>query len=135
MALGRGHAGAAGAYQAKFGSDYTASTVVNFILRDRDNPGNVLSMVEQARHNARMVRTGITREVWEAVNESWMILKEELARTVPKRGWAACSTSSAASPRWCAGRWKARCCATTSTISPAPAASSNGPTTPRAFST
>jgi uncharacterized alpha-E superfamily protein len=74
--------GLQGAYQAKFGSDYTASTVVNFILRDRDNPGNVLSMVEQARHNARMVRTGITREVWEAVNESWMILKQELARTV-----------------------------------------------------
>ncbi len=74
--------GLQGAYQAKFGSDYAGSNVFNFILRDRDNPGNVLSMVEQARHNARMVRTGITREVWEAVNESWMILKQELARTV-----------------------------------------------------
>jgi uncharacterized alpha-E superfamily protein len=74
--------GLQGAYQAKFGNDYAASNVFNFILRDRDNPGNVLLMVEQARHNARMVRTGITREVWEAVNESWMVLKQELARTV-----------------------------------------------------
>lgn len=70
------------AYEAKFGADYAGTNVFNFVLRDRDNPGNVLSIVEQARHNARMVRTGITREVWEAVNESWMILKEELAHPV-----------------------------------------------------
>jgi hypothetical protein len=70
------------AYEAKYGDDYNGTQVYNFVLRDRDNPGNVLAIVEQARHNARMVRTGITREVWEAVNESWMILKHELGRSV-----------------------------------------------------
>ena len=59
--------------------------VFNFILRDRDNPGSVLSMLENARTNARSVRTAITREVWESTNESWMLLKEMLSRPVRER--------------------------------------------------
>jgi uncharacterized alpha-E superfamily protein len=70
------------AYEAKFGSDYAGPNVINFILRDRDNPGNVLTMCELARTNARMVRAGITREVWESVNDSWLKMRELLARPV-----------------------------------------------------
>ena len=64
------------------GLDYSAANVVNFILRDKDNPGSILNMVHYARSNARAVRTAITREVWEATNESWMVLKDLLARPV-----------------------------------------------------
>lgn len=71
---------------AATGSDYTGAAVTNFILRDRDNANSVLRMVEQARTNARMVRTAITREVWEATNESWMILRDLLARPVREPG-------------------------------------------------
>ena len=39
-------------------------------------------MIELARSNARSVRTALTREVWEATNESWMVLREMLARPV-----------------------------------------------------
>lgn len=74
--------GLQGAYEAKFGREYTGVQVCNYILRDRDNTGNVLAMCEQARTNARMVRAGITREVWESVNENWMRLKDLLARPV-----------------------------------------------------
>jgi uncharacterized alpha-E superfamily protein len=56
--------------------------VVNFLLRDRDNPGSVLSAVEAARMNARLVRTALTREVWEAVNECWMAMNDALKRPV-----------------------------------------------------
>ena len=70
------------AYEKKYGREYSGPQVFNFILRDKDNPGNVLVMCEQARFNARMVRAGITREVWEAVNETWMRLKELLSRPV-----------------------------------------------------
>jgi len=42
----------------------------------------VLQMIEAARTNARVVRTSITNEVWEAINESWMILRDLLARPV-----------------------------------------------------
>lgn len=59
--------------------------VVNFMLRDKANPGSVMSAVEEARSNARLVRTALTREVWEAVNECWMVLKELLARPVRER--------------------------------------------------
>ncbi|MBK6800686.1 alpha-E domain-containing protein [Novosphingobium sp.] len=69
------------AYEAAH-SSYTGVQVWNFMLRDKANPGNVLAMIEAARTNARAVRTALTREVWEAVNESWMLLKEAMARPV-----------------------------------------------------
>ena len=56
--------------------------VFNFLLRDRDNPASVLQMIENARTNARVVRTSLTNEVWEATNETWMILRELLSRPV-----------------------------------------------------
>lgn len=62
--------------------EFTCALVTNFVLRDRDNAGSVLAMIENARTNARMVRTAITREVWEATNEAWMVLTEVLARPV-----------------------------------------------------
>jgi uncharacterized alpha-E superfamily protein len=62
--------------------DHLGPQVVNYILRGPDNPLSVLSMIEGARTNARSVRTAITREVWEATNESWMVLRDLLARPV-----------------------------------------------------
>jgi len=61
----------------------TADTVSDYLLRDRDNPSSVLSCIEVARSNARMVRTALTRETWESVNEAWMLLKPVLAQPVP----------------------------------------------------
>ncbi len=52
------------------------------MLRDRANPSSVLSVIEAARNNARMVRTALTREVWEATNDCWITLKDLLARPV-----------------------------------------------------
>ena len=62
--------------------EFSCAQVTNFVLRDRDNAGSVLCMIENARTNARMVRTAITREVWEATNEAWMVLTEVLAKPV-----------------------------------------------------
>ncbi|WP_226019725.1 alpha-E domain-containing protein [Novosphingobium sp. FKTRR1] len=69
-------------FEARFGGEYGGAQVFNYVLRDKENPGSVLRMIEGARTNARMVRTGITREVWQAVNESWMKLRDMLARPV-----------------------------------------------------
>ena len=68
-------------YRQRF-DDYTGAQVFNFILRGPDNPASVLSMIENARTNARAVRTGLTREAWEATNEAWMQLRDMLARPV-----------------------------------------------------
>lgn len=74
-------AGVRAAYDAKY-DVYTAAHVVDFLLRDVANPSSVISSIEKARTNARMVRTALTTEVWEAVNESWMALKDALRRPV-----------------------------------------------------
>ncbi len=62
--------------------DFSGPQVFNYILRDRDNPGSVLNMLEYARTNARVVRTSITNSVWEAINEGWLTLRDMLSRPV-----------------------------------------------------
>lgn len=69
------------AYEAN-GADFAGAQVCDFVLRGRTNTESVLSMFERARTNARTCRSAITLEVWEAVNESWMILRDVLARPV-----------------------------------------------------
>ena len=64
------------------GLEFSAAVVANYVLRAPENSNSVLAMIDNARTNARMVRTAITREVWENTNESWMILTEALARPV-----------------------------------------------------
>lgn len=74
-------AGVAGGYMAAH-QDFTSTRVVDFLLRDPANPSSILSVVKQARDNARTARTYLTREVWEAVNTSWMTLVALLKRQV-----------------------------------------------------
>ena len=69
------------AYEAA-GGDYTGPAVTNYILRGASNASSVLAMLENARTNARMVRTALTRQVWEATNESWMAIRALLAKPV-----------------------------------------------------
>jgi len=59
--------------------------VVDFLLRDRSNSSSVVSIVEAARANARLVRTALTPEVWEATNECWMAVMEALKRPISAR--------------------------------------------------
>ncbi|MHA6318016.1 alpha-E domain-containing protein [Altererythrobacter sp. CAU 1778] len=64
------------------GGDYSGVEVCNYVLRDKENPLNVMELVNTARQNARESRAAITAEVWEAVNESWMQLRDLLNRPV-----------------------------------------------------
>lgn len=59
--------------------------VIDFLLRDRSNPSSVMSMMQSARDNARLLRTALTSELWEATNECWLTLKDLLARPVRER--------------------------------------------------
>jgi uncharacterized alpha-E superfamily protein len=74
-------AAARDAFTARY-SEFDAKNVINFLLRDQTHESSVRSVVEAARNNARMVRTALTREVWEAVNVCWMTLRDALARPV-----------------------------------------------------
>lgn len=72
-------AGASRSFSVKYDA-YNAANVADFLLRDLNNPSSVMSCFENARSNARMVRTALTREAWESVNEAWMSLKKSLKK-------------------------------------------------------
>ncbi|MEJ6389015.1 alpha-E domain-containing protein [Gymnodinialimonas ulvae] len=71
-------------YAAKHG-DVDQENAIDFLLRDKDNPSSVLSSIAAARQNARLTRTALTREVWEAINDTYMGLKDTLAGPVAPR--------------------------------------------------
>ncbi|MET0173159.1 alpha-E domain-containing protein [Agrobacterium vaccinii] len=60
----------------------TSVDAIDYMLRDKANPSSVMSCIEFGRNNARMVRTALTRETWEATNEFWIELKNLLGRKV-----------------------------------------------------
>lgn len=74
-------AGSNAAFKAR-SEEYSSAKVIDFLLRDTSNPSSILSVVKQARDNARTARTYLTREVWEAVNTSWMTIGGLLKRQV-----------------------------------------------------
>jgi uncharacterized alpha-E superfamily protein len=76
-------------YRDKYG-EVTKDQAIDWMLRDRDNASSVMSVIEGARSNARLVRTALTREVWESVNEAWMVLKDALSRKVSERDLPQC---------------------------------------------
>ncbi|GAC1040344.1 alpha-E domain-containing protein [Rhizobium sp. No.120] len=58
----------------------TGSDAIDYLMRDRSNPSSVMSCIEYGRNNARMVRTALTRDTWEATNECWIELKSLLGK-------------------------------------------------------
>jgi len=65
--------------------ELTKDNAIDWLLRDRANPSSVLSCIETARQNARLVRTALTNEVWEATNAAYMSARQMLARKVAER--------------------------------------------------
>ena len=74
-------AGVTGNYETLH-DDYDGASVINYLLRERENPASVRSMIDLARSNARTARTALTREVWEAVNEAWQNICKALEAPV-----------------------------------------------------
>lgn len=64
---------------------FDQASVIDFLLRDQTNPSSVISVVGAARTNARAVRTALTREVWEATNDTWLTVRDLLANPVLDR--------------------------------------------------
>ena len=51
--------------------------VLQFMVMDKENPNSVLSIVTQARENARSVQDHITKEMWQCLNDFYHIMREE----------------------------------------------------------
>jgi uncharacterized alpha-E superfamily protein len=81
-----------GPYSETFGTpEVSAARVIQFLLRERANPGSVRNSLRLARENARVVRDRISKEMWESVNELWLRCQERLARPLaPERAAEHC---------------------------------------------
>ena len=58
-------------YSRQYG-EVSARKVMDFMVRDEDNPSSILSCLRAARENARAVRGTLTTEVWETQNQTWL---------------------------------------------------------------
>lgn len=61
---------------------FNSADVMDFMLRDTSNPSSIISTMKSARDNARLVRTALTREVWEATNDSWIEMRKFLSKPI-----------------------------------------------------
>jgi uncharacterized alpha-E superfamily protein len=66
-----------GAGSTFLASGYVPSeaSVTEFLTFSTDNPCSIRNCIELARTNARAVRTALTREMWEAINEAYLEMK------------------------------------------------------------
>ena len=53
----------------------TQEAVIDFLVRDADNPSGIIPCFSAARHNARTVRTALTVDMWSALSDSWNHLR------------------------------------------------------------
>jgi uncharacterized alpha-E superfamily protein len=67
---------------AKHG-EATAPLVIDYLVRDPDNPSSIFSCLETARRNARAVRTALTVDMWDALNETWYQARNGARFVVP----------------------------------------------------
>nr|WP_070959861.1 alpha-E domain-containing protein [Hyphomonas sp. Mor2] len=51
---------------------FSTKGATDFLIADKDNPSSLFRSIAAARENARMTRTALTRDVWEAINETWL---------------------------------------------------------------
>ena len=54
--------------------------VVDWMIRNSENKNSIFSNIQNARNNARIVRTEITSEVWESINQTWFLLTNILTK-------------------------------------------------------
>jgi uncharacterized alpha-E superfamily protein len=61
---------------AETGDVVSQKTVSEFLTLDAENPSSIRWCIEAARDNARAVRTALSRDAWETINRSWLILQK-----------------------------------------------------------
>lgn len=53
----------------------TDSEIISYLLLDRENRSSIQSCIAQARANAKAIRTALTTDMWEALNDHWRLLE------------------------------------------------------------
>ncbi|MBF0249420.1 MAG: alpha-E domain-containing protein [Alphaproteobacteria bacterium] len=60
------------------------NTAISYIALDEDNPSSIHSCLKIARTNARAVRTALTSEMWECLNDTWMEFNGQWLKSLNK---------------------------------------------------
>ncbi|MEC4802936.1 MAG: alpha-E domain-containing protein [Jaaginema sp. PMC 1079.18] len=69
-------------FRERYG-EATAENVIHFLTFNSDYPNSVLSVLNNARENARSIREIISSEMWEEVNSFHLMVKEAATRQTP----------------------------------------------------
>ena len=67
--------GTAAGFKEKY-KDPVQRNIESYLFFDRDNPSSVASCLERARENARIVRTALTTQVWDAINMAYQEMRQ-----------------------------------------------------------
>ncbi|MEM0923234.1 MAG: alpha-E domain-containing protein [Pseudomonadota bacterium] len=59
----------------------TEEKILAHLMLDGENPSSIRACLDRARGNGRAVRTALTRDMWEALNEGWRRLEAVDTRT------------------------------------------------------
>jgi len=71
------------------GAEVSAARVIQFMTHEPKNPNSIRSSLRLARENARVVRDRISKEMWQAMNDTWLTLDRQLGRPLtPERAAA-----------------------------------------------
>lgn len=76
--------GAESLFRERYG-EADRKSVIRFLAFDADNPSSIYSCLDVARRSARAVRTAITGEMWEAINDAWLELRRYNAASLSPR--------------------------------------------------
>jgi len=60
----------------------SADRVFDYLAFNRDNASSIVNCIETARRNARVVRTALTSDMWDAINQSWLELQDFDSKTM-----------------------------------------------------
>jgi uncharacterized alpha-E superfamily protein len=80
-------AGCQEAYAEKYGGEVRREDVIRFLAIDPDNPWSLYGCLRAARENARALRSSITIELWEAVNSTWLEIRDMDENALLERGY------------------------------------------------
>ena len=62
--------------------DFSLNNVSNFLINDEQNENNIKILLQKARTNGKVVRTSLTREVSNSLNQAWISTEKLINRQI-----------------------------------------------------
>lgn len=56
--------------------EFNSRAVLEYMVMDKANPSSLLNMITAARENARSVQDHITKDLWQCLNEYYLVIKD-----------------------------------------------------------